>query len=999
MRFDWFKTITLTTIIILLATLSFATSLESVEIQTDKDTVEVPGTVQITGEAKGDGLNSMRVERKTSSGDWTSVGTTRGCTGSSCSIERDYSKSSEGEETFRIKAATDDGETKESSEKTVKFIEKQDQPKIDNIDISVNSQQIKTPGTVDIKGEADGKELEKLEIQRKTSSSDWTRIGTSKTCTGSSCSIERDYSKSSEGEETFTAKAYAGDDKKRSSEITVDWIQEDDEKQGPEADLKIDPSDAKINENIEFDASGSTQGDRSIEEYWFDFKNDGEWDRKTSRDTVSENFGEEFDGRARLKIIDKADKTDQTTARYSVSEKTEQKVCGISEDSITNLNLDEDRIEKGSSTEASLNIENTGDDQKVTVEFRADGTTYGKTTKTIEENRDKTFSAEVSPERDTNVLADIRTKDDPCGTKSFDRTQKLTVFQPKEQDKDAELKVNTKNTEGKTLEDVRVRADSTEQFTDSTGSTSFTLTPGTYTIKASKDGYKTKNREVSLSKKQLKEITLNLEKKEEDKGKFTAIVRDTSDNRLEDAKVELENTDKQTKKTDRHGRATFYLEPDKYDINVSKDNYKSSTDSIRIRSGDDRTRNYYLEKEEDDRDRGLKISEMNYPDKVCKGDTLDVDVKVENLGGYHEVVTLTGSGLGQTTVSNSFSLSENQTEERTFRFTNVQGDGDTEFKLTATNRQSDSKNGTVNVENCPKKGVDSEVREITAELKPREVIIGQPVKVRGHVRGVRGSTTVTIDIDREEKAQVKTDRDGYYSTHIRPDKIGEQTVTISAGDRSTSRKLNVLATSNVGSINAPKQVFEGEKFEVCAEVTSEATPKVFFEKNDRVLQTVNDKGELCFEDTAKDPGEHTYSIRSITHNQESRASTQVEVLERRSEAETFPDRFATVRSGSGIVKVDLYNNNREIKEYDVSIEGIDEKWVTQSSKEAIIRPGEPKAVYFYFTPRAEGEFRPEIQVDKEGETVYTEEIIMEIQGTSETRKTSWRSRIRGFFRL
>jgi len=421
-----------------------------------------------------------------------------------------------------------------------------------------------------------------------------------------------------------------------------------------DARVKVENSDRKIKYT---DSEGITQFKLTPDRYSIDVSKQG---YKSESDNVRLEDGDS-------KKVD---------FQLEEERKDDPKECGVSSRTVGDLRLEDSSIHRGDSTEASIDVENEGDIQDVRVEIKADGELYDRTTKTLDTDETRTFSADVSPEKDSYVEAKVYTEGSPCGDRLVKTDyEHLKVLTPIYDDL-GELEVEVKDKSGDELEDARIDIDNSESktgFTDRNGLAEFKLEPNRYSVEASKPGYSTESKSVNIREGDKRTLRFQLEKLE-DKSVFTAVVRDSrTDERLEDANVKLENGETYEKDTDSRGRASFNVKPDEYDVNVSKENYESSIDSIELDEGDRKTRNYYLRDE--DRDRGVRISSIDYSESVCRGDTLEVETEIENLGGYHETVTLTGSGLGVTTVSSSFPLSENQTETRTFRFTNVEGDG------------------------------------------------------------------------------------------------------------------------------------------------------------------------------------------------------------------------------------------------------------------------------------------------------------------------------------
>ena len=163
----------------------------------------------------------------------------------------------------------------------------------------------------------------------------------------------------------------------------------------------------------------------------------------------------------------------------------------------------------------------------------------------------------------------------------------------------------------------------------------------------------------------------------------------------------------------------------------------------------------------------------------------------------------------------------------TLRFTNIQGLGEEEFTIRVQNGTLDEATREITVEDCTD-SVDRNVGsptsvslDLSAMAKPGKALVGDTIKVTGFVDGVNGRTQVDIDVNGESKASTSTQPDGYYQTYVRLNSIGTKTVRVTAGGRSASQQVEVLPTAAVYSVDAPRQVFEGESFDVCADVESQ----------------------------------------------------------------------------------------------------------------------------------------------------------------------------------
>ncbi|MFB6292119.1 MAG: carboxypeptidase regulatory-like domain-containing protein, partial [Candidatus Nanohaloarchaea archaeon] len=479
-------------------------------------------------------------------------------------------------------------------------------------------------------------------------------------------------------------------------------------------------------------------------------------------------------------------------------------------------------------------------------------------------------------------------------------------------------------------------------------------------------------------------------------GELSVFVEDRNGNDLQDARVRVENGETEVEYTDSNGKADFFLEEGWYDVTVSKSGYETETRDVRVNEDEETVIRLGLDSSDSTGDNGdeagLDITDVDYPNSVCEGGSFTADITIENRGGFHEVVTVSGSGLGSITIGNSFTMEEGDTKTRSLRFTNVEGTGTEQFDITATNHDSDSTSRSIKVRDCPVDASREPVQEdtetfqasgMTMQLEPDRVRIGEALKVSGYVDGARGRSKVRITINGDDAGRVNTQPDGYFQTFIRPESVGELTVTATAGSARNSRKLEVLPTANVVYAQSPQKVFEGEQFEVCGQVESQVTPTVYLEKDDQIVASKNAKGEVCFQRNATGAGDHRYDVIALARGAKNVATTNTEVLEAGSETESFPDKVVSVESGSGLVKVELYNTHNELRRYHLSLEEVPDSWVSQSEKEVLLSKGERKTVYFYLTPKDEGDFTGQLKVETGGSTIFQEDIRINSGGTTE----------------
>ncbi|MFB6192807.1 MAG: carboxypeptidase regulatory-like domain-containing protein, partial [Candidatus Nanohaloarchaea archaeon] len=665
-----------------------------------------------------------------------------------------------------------------------------------------------------------------------------------------------------------------------------------------------------------------------------------------------------------------------------LEKKDVDKECEIS---VGRVQISDKTISKGESTEVSLRIDSGSVKQDFQVFADTEESTYMDKTITVDGVR--TITKTVTPENDVKVYTQVEAVGSPCGYEKWESSDEIIVSSTGE-DEENKLTVDVEDRDGDNIENAEVRISNgadREKETDENGRARFELENGDYELEVSKEGYRDITREFSINGED-KELDITLSKidgEEEDKGHFTARVVNQNGDRLEDARVKVENDDSITKWTSDDGEASFNLEPGDYEVTVWKPGYTTRTDEIEIEEDDDFTRGYKLHKEQD-----LKVSSLNYPETVCRGSSMSVSFQVENQGNSKEVIDISGEGLGSSINGRSLILDAGEEKRTSIIFTNIQGSGSESFTVKASNTDSDTGSGTVNVESC---GITNygQASDISLSINPDRALSGRPVQVKGYVDGAQGRSEVTVKVDGKKVGEVSTQPDGYFQTYIRVSQVGMHSVSVETDSISANRNLEVLPTVSATMIDPPREVFEGEEFELCAQINSQINPKVVLLRDGVVMQTRQASGKVCFTPTASNPGEHEYMIRAVTYGEGTAATARIKVLETGPETTSFPESIASVESESGVVKAEIYNTHDELRRYHIKLEGLPDGWVSTSEKEVVLSKGERDTVYFYVMPKEEGSYSGDIVIESDGSEIYRENVTVWSGGTKKDQSKTW----------
>lgn len=477
------------------------------------------------------------------------------------------------------------------------------------------------------------------------------------------------------------------------------------------------------------------------------------------------------------------------------------------------------------------------------------------------------------------------------------------------------------------------------------------------------------------------------EKPRRDGGKaFLEVnVEDQDDDSLEDARVEVENGEDRVRYTDDEGEASFWLEADDYDVEVSKDGYESEDRSVELEEDDERSIRFELN--EDDHDENdddgyrdeIRILRVEHPEEVCRGQNLRANVVIENSLNRDETVAVWGTGLSRTD-SRVLDVDRDEVEETEIVFEEVAGSGMEQFTVRMENSESDSRTRSVEVRNCA--GGDDGLEDsraptgLTASVTPRKVIVGETFRVHGDISGARRPQEVTVramgNIER-----LSSTRNGEYQVFFTPEEADTLQVRVSAAGFTRTRQVEVVPKAEIRSIEMPRKVFSGESFEACAKIESGVEAKVVLEKDGRTIKSANGNGRICFEVVAEETGVHDYRFRALTYGTGSEAVKRIEVLEQGEQFSSFPRKIATVSTEGGTFRATVYNNEKSATEYSLEVENLDDRWVSPDSRDIVLPRGGRETVYFYLSPRKTGIYSPELAIRVSGEEVFRKEIQLE----------------------
>jgi hypothetical protein len=973
-----------------------------VNLESIPSEVETGDEVDLEAEAFGEDLDDLEIRYRINGGDWNTL-ESGSCSGESCSLESIYSSSAEQRVDFRAKAEAG-GDTGYSEIRSAEFVDSDENgPDITELDADLDS----TPGTKEVgsgvllQASGSGENLEELDIEaRNSSDTSWSTLET-EDCSGIEvCTASHVYTAETPGEVFFRSQVSNGTDSAVSTErSTVFYI---------ESIVDSVNIDELVNEHPveqELEVSGDAEGE-DLGQLVLQVKEGryGDWEIVESTDcsgqascSLSSDYVRDSEG--------------ESSFRFYATAGGEKEYSGVE---VVNFQSEESQELQASigdlpgdyPTGESLDIEGwaEGEDiEDIEIQSREEGGNW----ETIETSScsgdycsiDTLFTEEDEVTREFRIRA---FSDDEQDTSNIE----TVVFEDGTEDGDdpyvSDVEIEDLPEEYETGEGLEIEASATGRDLDSLviqererygswdeifekdcegkddceSETDFeTSDEGEVEFRAvAEAGVETRYSGIEV-------VDFVEDDADEDSNLWVKVEDDEGDD-LEDARVRVRNGDSETGYTGRDGEVEFELEPDNYDVIASKPGYGPEERDVDIEEGETMSIRFRLDRVDD-----FSVSAA-HEGEICRGENLEVEVEVSNFEDDDQSFEVYGNGLGGETDTREVEVDETETETVTIVFRNVEDIDDGDFTVRVEDTVTRNLSRTVDVNDC----VDRESQDrnipqgLSAHVSPGEVLTGERVRVHGDVQGVNRPVDVTVESGGFERT-VSSTRSGGYSMFFTPREPGVRGVEISIDGFSTERHVRVLPRASVARVEAPSTVVEGESFEVCGEVNSDVDAEVMLFLEDEKLDSKLGSGNVCFETEGGASGEKRYRIQASTYGETGSAVKQIKVLEAGEEFERFPGKITVEKTEPGQAKVEIYNQGSNVVRYSLEVEDIDSSWVSQTTDNVVLRPGEPETVYLYFSPGRSGDFSPEVVVERDGEESFRKQISISSQDTGRNRRS------------
>jgi hypothetical protein len=311
---------------------------DSVILDELPDRSAVDSEIEVTGTAEGENLDEIVLKTKERYEDWNEV-ESEGCSGDECDFNYEFETSETGELSFKLVAIAGQA-SRDSNIEVVDFYQ-EEEFRVDNVDLDNLPDEHPTGEDLEITGEADGENLERLILQKRDPGDDWEPVETEYCGESSSCEFDDTYQQDDEEEVDFRLRAEAGEDSENSNRETVEFQDEVDD----EIDsVNIDdlPSEHPVDEDLEIsgEADGENLETLTIQERDSD---EDDWDDWRSEDCNGDDYceierdfstGDEEEKDFRIKAETDEDTDYSDTESVEFVEDTDDRIDSVSIDNL-----------------------------------------------------------------------------------------------------------------------------------------------------------------------------------------------------------------------------------------------------------------------------------------------------------------------------------------------------------------------------------------------------------------------------------------------------------------------------------------------------------------------------------------------------------------------------------------------------------------------------------------------------------------------------------------
>ncbi len=462
----------------------------------------------VSGSMEGENLDKIEIQEKRRFSSWNYVDSNN-CEGSICTITTQYTTDQTGNVEFRIKG-TAGGRTKISGIEVVEFRQSDINDLIDSIEIS-SPEEARVDQEITVSAELEGN-ADDLAVERKSGGS-WEEIY-SRECPSQSCEVETVYSTDESGTETFRAKAYSDGQSITSATTETVFYPENGISDVSIVDL---PDQYPVDDRLEI--KGSAVG-IDLENLIVQSRKHQTWEDEETvacseiKCSIETSFisNEELEYDFRIKAVSQE---------------------GEAESSVETVEFI-DEISSGESEVSSVVLDGLQDEYPVRREIEISASARGKNLDNLRLQEKRRFESwdtfeqvscfgsrceiEEDYEAERTGLTEFRAIAE-AGDESKESNIEVVDFRASSrQDQrgdDAYLEVRVRDEESRNLENTRVRVengDTEVKYTDDDGEVDFELEPDEYEVRASKDGYRTEERDVELEEDETELLNFRLER-------------------------------------------------------------------------------------------------------------------------------------------------------------------------------------------------------------------------------------------------------------------------------------------------------------------------------------------------------------------------------------------------------------------------------------------------------------------------------------------------------
>ncbi len=376
----------------------------------------------------------------------------------------------------------------------------------------------------------------------------------------------------------------------------------------------------------------------------------------------------------------------------------------------------------------------------------------------------------------------------------------------------------------------------------------------------------------------------------------------------------------------------------------------------------------------------MEIVGAAYPRQIGAGQEIDFRVTVRNQGELDaDDVTIRIEAYGQVKRLEDVQVRSGRQTTFTVPFTvptRASGPEDVQIEAIALNTQ-----GNVMERDITTVPITVADRQLTMQLDPRRVVVGDPVTIRGMTS--QENMAADLYIGGQHITTVQSDETKHYSHSVIAQDPGTFRVELRSGNARRTEFLRVDPQVGVIDTNIPETVSTRDIFHACATVfratSGPVTLEMLVDGEVQKSDTFAVQGEYqhCFSGQIGQDGTHDVTFRATADNVQDERTQQINVIESRIEVNVFPEDITLQRGNAGLFQVELENRDPSARTFTIQVQGDELAAIAETTQQQVsLGSGETRTVFMRVVPPTSDRYDGAILVTSDGQTFADTQVTV-----------------------